>query len=137
MGFVAFFIYLFFIIMGVLFYSYYDGQPFENSNLIILTFANDYGAPGLMGIIAAAVMAASMSSLDSALNSLSTISTLDVYKKYFVKDKPDKHYLKATRAFTLLWAVVIIIPAIMYHLHAVGSILEILINLTKTYFIFI
>jgi len=126
MGFVAFFIYLFFVVMGVLFYSYYDGKPFENSNLIILTFANDYGVPGLMGIIAAAVMAASMSSLDSALNSLSTISTLDVYKKYYAKDKTDKHYLKATRIFTLLWALIIIVPAIMYHLHAVGSILEIL-----------
>ncbi|MGB0938553.1 MAG: sodium:solute symporter family transporter, partial [Colwellia sp.] len=126
MGFVAFFIYLFFVIMGVLFYSYYQGKPFENSNLIILTFANDYGVPGLMGIIAAAVMAASMSSLDSALNSLSTISTLDVYKKYFVKDKPDVHYLKATRIFTLMWALIIIVPAIMYHLHAEGSILEIL-----------
>jgi solute:Na+ symporter, SSS family len=126
MGFVAFFIYLFFIVMGVLFYSYYDGKPFENSNLIILIFANDYGVPGLMGIIAAAVMAASMSSLDSALNSLSTISTLDVYKKYFVKDKTDLHYLQATRVFTLIWALIIIVPAIMYHLHSVGSILEIL-----------
>jgi solute:Na+ symporter, SSS family len=71
-------------------------------------------------------MAASMSSLDSALNSLSTISTLDVYKKYFVKDKTDLHYLQATRVFTLIWALIIIVPAIMYHLHSVGSILEIL-----------
>ncbi|QBY04203.1 sodium transporter [Thalassotalea sp. HSM 43] len=126
MGFLAFFIYLFFIVMGVLFYGYYDGREFENPNTIILTFAADYGMPGLMGIIAAAVMAASMSSLDSALNSLSTISTLDFYKKYFVKDKSDQHYLKATRIFTLVWALIIIIPAIMYHLHAAGSILEIL-----------
>jgi SSS family solute:Na+ symporter len=126
MGFVAFFIYLFFIIMGVLFYSYYDGREFENSNTIILSFAADYGMPGLMGIIAAAVMAASMSSLDSALNSLSTITTLDVYKKYFAKDKDDSHYLGMTRIFTLLWALIIIVPAIMYHLHAEGSILEIL-----------
>lgn len=126
MGFLAFFIYLFFIFMGVLFYNYYDGKPFENDNLIILQFAADYGLPGLMGIIAAAVMAASMSSLDSALNSLSTISTLDFYKKYFAKDKDEGHYLKATRYFTFAWALVIIIPAIMYHLHSEGSILEIL-----------
>lgn len=126
MGFLAFFIYLFFIIMGVLFYGYYDGREFENPNTIILTFAADYGMPGLMGIIAAAVMAASMSSLDSALNSLSTISTLDFYQKYFAKDKSDSHYLNATRIFTLMWALIIIVPAIMYHLHAAGSILEIL-----------
>ncbi|TDF35624.1 sodium transporter [Alteromonadaceae bacterium M269] len=126
MGFLAFFIYLFFIFMGVLFYQYYEGKPFENDNLIILQFAADYGLPGLMGIIAAAVMAASMSSLDSALNSLSTISTLDFYKKYFAKDKSEAHYLKATRYFTFIWALVIILPAIMYHLYSEGSILEIL-----------
>tara|TARA_B100001059_G_C17824807_1_gene580681 strand:- start:1654 stop:3264 length:1611 start_codon:yes stop_codon:yes gene_type:complete len=126
MGFIAFFIYLFFIFMGVLFYSYYGGRTFENDNLIILQFAADYGLPGLMGIIAAAVMAASMSSLDSALNSLSTISTIDFYKKYFAPEKNDAHYLNVTRLFTLGWAVIIIIPAIMYHLYSEGSILEIL-----------
>ncbi|WP_394176298.1 sodium:solute symporter family transporter [Thalassotalea litorea] len=126
MGFAAFFIYLFFIILGVLFYSYYQGKPFENDNTIILQFAAEYGMPGLMGIIAAAVMAASMSSLDSAFNSLSTVSTIDFYKKYFKKDQSDAHYLKVSRFFTLFWAVLIIFPAIMYHLHSTGSILEVL-----------
>lgn len=126
MGFAAFFIYLFFIVLGVLFYSYYQGKPFDNDNTIILQFASDYGMPGLMGLIAAAVMAASMSSLDSAFNSLSTISTIDFYKKYINKDKSEAHYLKASRLFTLFWATIIIFPAIMYHLHSTGSILEVL-----------
>ncbi|MFC3122478.1 sodium:solute symporter family transporter [Agaribacter flavus] len=126
MGFAAFFIYLFFIALGVLFYSYYDGKTFENENTIILQFASDYGLPGLMGVIAAAVMAASMSSLDSAFNSLSTVTTIDFYKKYWAKDKPEKHYLTMTRIFTLVWALIIIIPAIGYHLHSTGSILEVL-----------
>ncbi|MCG7533187.1 sodium/solute symporter [Psychrobium sp. MM17-31] len=126
MGFVAFFIYFFFIVLGVLFYSYYQGKTFEDENTIILQFAADYGMPGLMGIIAAAVMAASMSSLDSAFNSLSTIATLDFYKKYFKKNESDAHYLKASRYFTVFWALIIIFPAIMYHLHSSGSILEVL-----------
>jgi SSS family solute:Na+ symporter len=123
MGFSAFFIYFLFIIMGVLFYAYYGGREFENGNTIILEFAAEYGMPGLMGIIAAAVMAASMSSLDSAFNSLSTISTLDFYQKYFRKNESPEHYLKVTRLFTVFWAVVIIIPAIMYS-KSTGSILE-------------
>ena len=60
MGYSAFFIYFLFIFMGVLFYAYYGGRTFENGNTIILEFATEYGMPGLMGIIAAAVMAASM-----------------------------------------------------------------------------
>lgn len=123
MGFSAFFIYFLFIFMGVLFYAYYGGREFENGNTIILQFANDYGMPGLMGIIAAAVMAASMSSLDSAFNSLSTVATVDFYQKYFRKDQTPEHYLKASRIFTVFWAIIIIIPAIMYS-RSTGSILE-------------
>ena len=126
MGFLAFFVYFFFIIMGILFYNYYQGKTFENENTIILEFASEYGMPGLMGIIAAAVMAASMSSLDSAFNSLSTVSTLDFYKKYYKPNETDQHYLKVSRIFTVFWAAIIIFPAIMYHLHSTGSILEVL-----------
>ncbi len=119
MGFAAFFIYFLFILMGVLFYHYYQGQSFtdigvENGNEIILKFAADYGLPGLMGIIAAAVVAASMSSLDSAFNSMSTITTVDFYQKYITRNASTVHYLRATRWFTILWALIIIIPAIFY-----------------------
>jgi SSS family solute:Na+ symporter len=123
MGYIAFFVFVLFFGLGILFYSYYGGREFENGNTIILQFAADYGMPGLMGIIAAAVMAASMSSLDSAFNSLSTVSTIDFYQKYFVRDGTPEHYLKVTRIFTAIWALVIIIPAIMYS-KSTGSILE-------------
>ncbi len=125
MGFLAFFIYFLFILLGVLFYSYYGGREFENGNTIILQFAADYGLPGLMGIIAAAVMAASMSSMDSAFNSLSTVATVDFYQKYFKTDASPEHYLKISRIFTVVFAVLIIIPAIIYT-RSEGSVLEIL-----------
>ncbi|MEE8234539.1 MAG: sodium/solute symporter [Gammaproteobacteria bacterium] len=127
MGYLAFFIYFLFILMGILFYSYYGGREFENGNLIILQFAADYGMPGLMGIIAAAVMAASMSSLDSAFNSLSTVATIDFYQKYVKKDASPQHYLKVSRLLTVVFAILIIIPAIMYS-KSTGSILEIISN---------
>lgn len=123
MGFAAFFIYFLFFLLGILFYSYYGGREFENGNTIILDFAADYGLPGLMGIIAAAVLAASMSSLDSSFNSMATVSTVDFYQKYFRKDQSSQHYLNVSRAFTVIWAVLIIIPAIMFS-KSEGSILE-------------
>ncbi|NNF16149.1 MAG: sodium/solute symporter [Gammaproteobacteria bacterium] len=114
MGFVAFFIYFLFFILGILFYGYYGGQEFENGNTIILDFAANYGLPGLMGVIAAAIVAASMSTLDSSFNSLATISTIDFYQKYFRKNESPKHYLTVSRLFTVFWAIAIIVPAIMY-----------------------
>jgi len=123
MGFVAFPIYFLFFILGILFYAYYGGREFENGNTIILIFAAEYGMPGLMGIIAAAVLAASMSSLDSSFNSLATISTIDFYQKYFNKNGSPEHYLTVSRGFTVFWALVIIVPAIMYS-ESEGSVLQ-------------
>ena len=123
MGYVAFFIYFLFFFLGILFYGYYDGQEFENGNTIILNFAADYGLPGLMGIIAAAIVAASMSSLDSSFNSLATISTVDFYEKFFKKNQSPEHYLKVSRGFTVFWAIVIIVPAIIYS-EFEGSVLQ-------------
>ncbi|MEM6572725.1 MAG: sodium/solute symporter [Pseudomonadota bacterium] len=133
MGFAAFFIYFLFFFLGILFYSYYGGREFENGNTIILQFAADIGIPGLMGILAAAVMAASMSSLDSAFNSLATVSTVDFYQKYFRRDETPEHYLKTSRIFTFVWALIIIVPAILYA-QSEGSILQ---TLTKvgSYFV--
>jgi len=125
MGFSAFFIYFLFIFLGVLFYSYYQGVEFEKSNTIILKFASDYGLPGLMGLIAAAVMAASMSSLDSAFNSMSTVMTVDFYQKYFCKDGTPEHYLNVSRLLTVFIAGIIIIPAILLT-GSTGSILQVL-----------
>ena len=125
MGYGAFFIYFLFFFIGVLCYSYYDGKKFDNTNEIILSFARDTGIPGLSGILAAAVLAASMSTLSSAYNSLATASTLDFYQRYFKKDGDEAHYLGMSRAFTLIWALLIILPAFMYA-QTQGSILEIL-----------
>ena len=130
MGFVAFFIYFLFILLGALFYHYYDGKPFEDDNEIILSFAAEYGMPGLMGIIAAAVVAASMSSLDSAFNSMATITTVDFYEKYIRQKASSKHYLYVTRWFTVFWAALIIIPAVMYSTLG-GSILELVTKMAS------
>ncbi len=125
MGFAAFFVYFLFLLLGVLFYSYYGGREFENNNTIVLQFAADMGLPGLLGIITAAVLAASLSSLDSALNSLATVTTLDFYEKYFKKGASSQHYLKASRWFTVVWAALIIVPAILFS-QSEGSVLELL-----------
>lgn len=123
MGFAAFFIYFLFMFLGLLFYGYYEGRPFENGNTIILEFAQEYGMPGLMGVLAAAVIAASMSSLDSSLNSMATVSTIDFYQRYFRRDADSAHYLTVTRVFTVIWAVLIVVPAMLYA-ESEGSILQ-------------
>ena len=125
MGYSAFFIFALFFLMGILFNSYYGGKEFSNGNIIMLEFIAEVGMPGLMGVIAAAVVAASMSSLDSSLNSMATVTTIDFYQQYVKKDASPEHYLLATRAFTLAWGLIIVLPAIAF-MHSDGSVLELL-----------
>jgi SSS family solute:Na+ symporter len=123
MGYLAFFIFVLFFGIGLLFYSYYGGKPFDNENLIVLDFVAKMGFPGLMGIVTAAIVAAAMSSLDSSLNSMATVTTIDFYQKFFKKDGSPEHYLKASRWFTFLWAVLMVVPAILF-VKSGGSVLE-------------
>jgi len=125
MGYVAFFVFVLFFGLGILFYSYYGGRVFDNENLIVLEFVSSMGFPGLMGIVTAAIVAAAMSSLDSSLNSMATVTTIDFYQKFFRKDGTPEHYLKASRWFTLFWAVFTVIPAMMF-ISSAGSVIEIL-----------
>lgn len=125
MGYLAFLIFFLFFGIGVLFYSLYGGRSFENENLIVLEFVHRMGFPGLMGIVTAAIVAAAMSSLDSSLNSMATVTTLDFYEKFFKKGASPQHYLKASRWFTFMWAVLMVVPAIAFTKSG-GSVLEVL-----------
>ena len=125
MGYVAFFVFVLFFGLGILFYSYYGGREFDNGNLIVLEFVATMGFPGLMGIVTAAIVAAAMSSLDSSLNSMATVTTIDFYQKFFRKNESPAHYLRASRFFTFFWAVFTVVPALMF-ISSAGSVIEIL-----------
>ena len=123
MGYAAFFIYFLFFFVGALLYVHFDGKPFDQPNEIILRFANSLAIPGLMGILAAAVLSASMSSLSSAFNSLATISITDLYQEFFKKDASEAHYLTSSRVMTIFWGVMVI-PMAFAFISSGGSILE-------------
>lgn len=133
MGYAAFPIYFLFFFIGVLAYGYYGGKPFTNNNEIILQFAADSRIPGLLGILAAAVLAASMSTLSSAFNSMATASVVDFYQRYYRRAESDAHYLRVTRWATVIWAILIIFPAFLYT-RSDGSILEV-ISKIGSYFV--
>jgi len=125
MGYAAFFIYFLFFFVGALLYVHFKGEPFDQPNEIILRFANALAIPGLMGILAAAVLSASMSSLSSAFNSLATVSITDIYQSFFKTDGSEAHYLKSSRVMTLFWGV-LVIPMAFAFISSGGSILEVL-----------
>ena len=63
---------------------------------------------GLIGLLLAVILSAAMSSTASELNALGTITALDLYKRNKKGELTEKHYVRATKGFTLLWGVVAI-----------------------------
>ncbi len=65
---------------------------------------------GLIGLLLAVILSAAMSSTASELNALGSTTTIDLYKRN-VPGKREKHYVAASRGFTLLWGVIAILVA--------------------------
>lgn len=70
---------------------------------------------GLIGLLLAVILSAAMSSTASELNALASTTTMDLYKRSFVKDKDESHYLKISKWFTFGWgSLAILIASVAY-----------------------
>jgi len=69
-----------------------DGS--EKPEGIVPFFVLHYLPHGVAGLVIAAALAAGMSSLDSSINAISTVWIVDIYKRHWVKDREDRHYLR-------------------------------------------
>ncbi len=66
---------------------------------------------GLVGLLLAVILSAAMSSTASELNALGTITALDLYKRNKTGEFTQKHYLNASKVFTLVWGIIAILIA--------------------------
>lgn len=62
---------------------------------------------GLIGLLLAVILSAAMSSTASELNALGSTTAIDLYKRN-VANRDDKHYVHASKWFTLLWGIIAI-----------------------------
>ena len=66
---------------------------------------------GLIGLLLAVILSAAMSSTASELNALASTTTIDLYKRNLSSEKSEKHFVTATKLFTLMWGVLAIFVA--------------------------
>ena len=62
---------------------------------------------GLIGLLLAVILSAAMSSTASELNALGSTTTIDIYRRNN-QGRSDKHYLRASKGFTMLWGIIAI-----------------------------
>lgn len=93
-----------------------DSVETNDKDYVFIHFILTNLPTGLIGLLLAVILSAAMSSTASELNALGTITALDLYKRNQKEEKDDKHYVLATKGFTLLWGIIAIIIACVANL---------------------
>ncbi len=80
----------------------------NDKDYVFFYFILHYLPKGLIGLLLAVIISAAMSSTASGLNALASTTAIDIYKRNVKTEKSDKHYLYASRLFTLMWGMIAI-----------------------------
>jgi len=83
----------------------------KDSDYVFITFVLNYLPIGIVGLLLAVIFSAAMSSTASELNALSTTTVIDLYKRYWKPDASDRHYLGASKLFTVFWGIIALLFA--------------------------
>jgi len=97
----------------------------NDKDYVFLYFILNYLPKGLIGLLLAVILSAAMSSSASGINALASTTAIDIYKRNKKTEMEPKHYVNATKYFTLLWGVIAILFA------CVGTLFENLIQLVN------
>ena len=88
----------------------------NDKDYVFLTFVLNHLPHGLIGLLLAVIFSAAMSSTSSELNALASTTTVDLYKRSLKKDGDEKHYLQASKFWTVFWGLLAILFASYAHL---------------------
>ncbi|MDX1479569.1 MAG: sodium:solute symporter [Saprospiraceae bacterium] len=84
----------------------------NDRDYVFISFILNYLPIGVIGLLLAVIFSAAMSSTAAELNALGSTSTVDLYKRTFVRDRSDGHYVKASMGLTMLWGIIAILFAL-------------------------
>ncbi len=88
-----------------------ENQETNDKDYVFIHFILNNLPRGLIGLLLAVILSAAMSSTASELNALASTTTIDLYKRNIKEEKTDKHFVVATKWFTLAWGILAIMVA--------------------------
>jgi len=97
----------------------------NDKDYVFIHFILNYLPKGLIGLLLAVILSAAMSSTASGINALASTTAIDIYKRNIKGNKTEKHFVNATKFFTILWGIIAILFA------CVGTLFENLIQLVN------
>ncbi len=108
-----------------------DANSVNDTNYIFLHFVTRYMPAGIVGLLMAAILAAAMSTISAEINSLATVTVVDVYRRIKTTGT-DRHYLWASRIFTLFWGVYAVVIA--QYATNMGALIEVVNRLGSLFY---
>lgn len=97
----------------------------NDKDYVFIYFILHYLPQGLIGLLLAVILSAAMSSTASGISALASTTAIDIYKRNIKASKSEKHYVNATKFFTVLWGIIAILFA------CIGTLFENLIQLVN------
>jgi len=96
---------------------------YTDVNYVFPTFITTRMPIGLVGLLIAAIFAAAMSASAGELNALATATIIDFYRRHFVQDAADGHYLLVSKLATIGWGLFACVVA--FYSANQGSLIEV------------
>ena len=78
---------------------------YTDVNYVFPTFITTRLPVGVVGLLIAAIFGAAMSASSGELSALSSATIIDFYRRHYVKDADDAHYLRVSKIATLGWGL--------------------------------
>lgn len=85
---------------------------YNDVNYVFPTFITTHMPIGLVGLMIAAIFAAAMSTAAGELNSLATVTVIDFYRRHFVREAADTHYVIVSKISTIAWGLFACVVAV-------------------------
>jgi solute:Na+ symporter, SSS family len=83
----------------------------KDTDYVFISFIMKYLPAGVIGLLLAVIFSAAMSSTAGELNALASTTVVDIYKRKINTTGSDKHYLNASKWFTVFWGLLAILFA--------------------------
>ncbi|MCL4510769.1 MAG: sodium:solute symporter [Bacteroidetes bacterium] len=122
--------FLFFLIIGLSLYAFYNAFPFKDGDQIFPKFIVEQLPSGVSGIIVAGLLASAMGSLSGSISSLASSTLVDLYKPYFGKGNSDEKDLKMSKLFSIFWTIILAGTAFIF-LRSNESVIEIALSIAS------
>jgi Na+/proline symporter len=85
----------------------------QDRDYLFLNFVLSHLPHGIIGLLLAVMFSAAMSSMAGELNALASTTSVDIYKRSLKPQASNQHYLSASRAFTVIWALLAMMFAML------------------------